>query len=327
VRASSLFLIVLLVELAVVCFWLLTSPDFDGKLLGLYSLYVLWILLPIFLIFSALSSFYQRHSKWVKQLLVLGVVLYTLWYLLVELVVQGYVLSQNFDLLRLLRHWAVLTLVLMLAMRGWVLLNRYKRIYQAELETRLNALQARIQPHFLFNSLNTVAELTATAPDKAEQAVESLSMLFRVSLENQKLFHSLKQEITLCKKFVELESFRTEGGINIEYDISIKSTRRWSVPKLLLQPLVENAIKYGNINPDDDPIKLIVSETKSKISIKLMNSISENQTASPGNGIAIQNIKDRLFAIYDHAYTFSQRELEGVHHVIMQIRKRKYEAV
>ena len=128
----------------------------------------------------------------------------------------------------------------------------------------------------------------------------------------------------LCKKFVELESYRSNEGIRVDYDVAVKSTRIWAVPKLLLQPLVENAIKYGKLNQGEGPIQLIVSESKSKISIKLVNAIDTNTEAQSGNGIAIQNIKDRLFAIYDDEYTFSQRELDGVHHVIMQIPKRKY---
>ena len=323
-RSSNLLIALLVSQLVVLVFWLLTDPGLRWINLGLYSFYVIWlVLLSLGLIQLAtrLTSTAAPITRFFTLAFVCTVAIF-----IVECA-AAYLLSEGReklpDVSRFVRYWLADMLILVMFHRSWFFLDRVKELDRAEAESRLLALQARIQPHFLFNGLNTIAELTSVQPDKAEEAIQSLAMLFRVSLENEDSQHSLEKEITLCKRFASLESWRVSGGLDLKYKIRVKHPEAWSVPKLILQPLLENAIKYGKPNETGVPIRLTISESSNKISIKVVNGISESRSESGGSGIAVNNIKDRLFALYEDRYTFNQRELENEHFVLVQIPKQK----
>ncbi|MCH2191384.1 MAG: histidine kinase [Gammaproteobacteria bacterium] len=325
-RLSNLLVLLLCVQILVFVFWLISDNRFSLASLGLYSIYSLWLVVISVIMSEFAFRLFDIQSNFVNSLI---------WILSCSVAVftvecfTAYVQSNSTSWLpssqRLFRFWLADMLVLLILARGWVFFQRVKQLDRAESDSRMLALQARIQPHFLFNSLNTIAELTASMPEQAEEAIHSLAMLFRVSLENQEVQHSLKKELTLCKRFISLESWRFSGGIPVEYDVSMKSTSRWQVPKLLLQPLVENAIKYGSPRETGVPIKIKLTETKNTISVKIVNAISEKERFAEGNGVALDNIRDRLDALYDDKYTFSSRDSDGIHYLLIQIPKEKVE--
>ncbi len=323
-RSSNLLIAMLVSQLVVLVFWLLTDASLRWINLGLYSFYVIWLVL-LSLGLMQLAARFTAESNSLSRFLTLALVC-TLAIFVVECA-AAYLLSDGRDKLpntsRFVRYWLADMLILLLFYRSWQFLDRVKELDRAEAESRLLALQARIQPHFLFNSLNTIAELTSIKPQKAEEAIQSLAMLFRVSLENQHSQHSLEKEVTLCKRFADLESWRVSGGLDVKYKIRVKHPEAWSVPKLILQPLLENAIKYGKPSETGVPIRLNISESANKISIKVVNGISDTRDDSGGSGIAVDNIRDRLFALYEDRYTFNQRELENEHFVLVQIPKQK----
>ena len=107
----------------------------------------------------------------------------------------------------------------------------------------LQALQARIRPHFLFNSMNTIASLTHDQPDLAEQAIENLSDLFRASLAAEASI-SLQQELELTRSYIDLESLRLGERLEVNWHLPEREPSL-NLPALTLQPLVENAIYHG----------------------------------------------------------------------------------
>lgn len=111
-------------------------------------------------------------------------------------------------------------------------------------EARLQALQARIRPHFLFNSINAVLSLIRSQPERAEGALEDMADLFRVLMAENRDLVPLKKEIALCKQYLSIESLRLEDRLTINWQIDNISMEAL-IPPLILQPLIENAVYHG----------------------------------------------------------------------------------
>jgi len=183
----------------------------------------------------------------------------------------------------------------------------------------MQALQAKIRPHFFFNTLNTIAELVATKPAQAEMAIESLAFLFRVSLESDSAFHSLDKEMKLCERYIELDQWRWEKPRDIALDVLIEVPGKWAVPKLILQPLLENALNYAAA--DHSYVSIDVRETPKHISFKIENSVKQRLDGS-GLGMALDNIRERLFVLYDDDHLFKVKDQNDRYIVIMNVPKK-----
>jgi len=203
------------------------------------------------------------------------------------------------------------------------LLSRLEKGAKVETQSRLQSLQSRIKPHFLFNSLNTVAELISVDPNAADQSIQSLSMLIRASLDDVNDQHTLDKELALCDGYVQLERLRLGSRLDFISDISVTHAGKLYVPKLILQPLIENAIIYGVYAEDNvGEVRLDVRETDRHLSLKVRNTIPANPSDRHGTGIAIDNIKERLQVMYDDDYAFNVRINDARYSVIMRIPKR-----
>lgn len=170
-------------------------------------------------------------------------------------------------------------------------------------EARLQALQARIRPHFLFNSLNAVLSLIRVDPRRAENALEDLADLFRVLMRDTRDLSTLQEEITLCKQYLAIEKIRLGDRLSIEWQLNNLSTLDLSdtkIPALLLQPLLENAVHYG-VEPvtNPAPIQVFVQKSLDKIEIKVINDYHPHAQLSSGNHMALENIRQRLKLLYD----------------------------
>ncbi len=169
---------------------------------------------------------------------------------------------------------------------------------RTELTARVQALQARIRPHFLFNSMNIIASLIMVDPDKAEQAVEDLSTLFRASLKAEGEV-ALSDEINLCERYLNIEKLRLGKRLDFEWRFdNLHSDLR--IPALTLQPLLENAIYHG-VEPSDEggKVTVLISWTGEELSIIITNPYHENKNSHhKGNNMAIANIRERLQAHY-----------------------------
>ncbi len=131
-----------------------------------------------------------------------------------------------------------------LALRYFYVSQQWRRSVELEARARIRALQARIRPHFLFNSMNTIAALTRSNPAQAEEAIEDLSDLFRVSLSDARAHITLEEEVEIARTYQRIEQLRLGERLQVLWDVD-DLPPRCLVPSLLLQPLLENAIGHG----------------------------------------------------------------------------------
>lgn len=194
----------------------------------------------------------------------------------------------------LARHLIIVALFASLFLRYLALQAQLRIREKTALQARLEALQARIQPHFLFNSMNIIASLIAVDPDKAEQAVEDLATLFRASLRDT-VDVSLAEEIALCRRYANIEELRLGDRLAIDWQVGagVESLR---IPHLSLQPLLENAIRHGvELSAVRCDITLKVVCDPEWVDIELTNPVAQGATRS-GNQMSLRNVTERLKA-------------------------------
>lgn len=167
------------------------------------------------------------------------------------------------------------------------------------LQSRIQALQSRIRPHFLFNSMNIIASLIAVDPDAAELAVEDLSRLFRASLRESGAQVSLEEELDLCRRYVRIEQLRMGARLQMRWEVDI-DPKTALIPLLTLQPLLENAIYHGiQPRPDGGEVVLRVGASGTELVYQLINPLPLGKVnSSAGNRMALDNIRQRLAALY-----------------------------
>ena len=166
-------------------------------------------------------------------------------------------------------------------------------------EARLQALQARIRPHFLFNSINAVLSLIRSQPKRAETALEDMADLFRVLMSENRDLVPLADELSLCHKYLDLEKLRLEDRLKVIWQIDDMPSDAM-IPPLILQPLLENAVYHG-IEPMPEGGEIIVKVyTKLKeLHIEISNPYAPQNDKHVGNKMAMKNIKERLKLHFD----------------------------
>jgi two-component system sensor histidine kinase AlgZ len=182
---------------------------------------------------------------------------------------------------------------------------------QTQMQARFQALQSRIRPHFLFNSMNIIASLIDSDPEMAEQVVEDLSALFRASLSDVEDLVPLSAEIALCERYIHIEQLRLGDRLQVQWQKNLHSINH-AVPSLCLQPLLENAIYHG-IQPllDGGTIVIQLSDVQlndqnTRLSVRISNPYTQDSALhKTGNGMALENLEQRLHAHYGAAAQFS----------------------
>ena len=178
--------------------------------------------------------------------------------------------------------------------------NLQERAYSPAIdEARLQALQARIRPHFLFNCINAVLSLIRSQPKRAETALEDMADLFRVLMADNRDLVPLAQEIALCRQYLALEKLRLEERLIIEWKVDDMPPDAL-IPPLLLQPLIENAVYHG-IEPlaTGGKITIQIYTKRNEVHLVLSNPYSITNTRHIGNQMALKNIKERLTLHFD----------------------------
>ena len=166
-------------------------------------------------------------------------------------------------------------------------------------EAKFQALQSRIRPHFLFNSLNAVLAVIREDPLRAERMLESVAELFRAVMGDVKRLVPLEQELDLCRRYVEIEQTRLGDRLRIQWNIGAVHPRA-RVPQLLLQPIIENAVRYGAERlAGSCDIEVRVRQQGFKLEIYVSNPIAREPVQREGNQIGLNNIRGRLALIYD----------------------------
>ena len=186
----------------------------------------------------------------------------------------------------------------------------------AESQARFDALQARIRPHFLFNSMNTIANLTRADPARAEAVVEDLAELFRASLSDTNSLSTLGEELELAEGYLRIEAQRLGDRLAAEWDLQDLPLAA-PVPRLLLQPLLENAVYHG-IEPAVNGGRITISGRyrRGVVSLSVRNTLPAGDAdPRPGNRMAQANVRDRLAALYGDAAGLVVGEVEGDYQV------------
>ncbi len=220
----------------------------------------------------------------------------------------------------LTRNLSITLILVGLALRYFYLHYESELRLKVQAQARLQALQARIRPHFLFNSMNTIASLTHDQPDLAEQAIENLSDLFRASLAAESSI-SLQQELELTRSYIDLEALRLGERLEVQWKMPATEPTL-KLPALTLQPLVENAIYHGiEPLPGGGAIELAIDDIDSAIIISVSNPIVGDQYSQrrKGNQMAVDNIKERLALAFGGAASMELSETESRYTVTLTI--------
>jgi two-component system, LytTR family, sensor histidine kinase AlgZ len=198
----------------------------------------------------------------------------------------------------------------------------------SQAEGRLQALQARIRPHFLFNSLNTVLGLMRSDPRRAEKTLENLADLFRVFMRDSRELVPLDEEILLCKEYLAIEKLRLSDRLDVMWAIDDMPGDAL-LPSLLLQPLVENAVHHG-IEPrmDTGTVLISISKPGDKVRVEISNPLPEpdpNNTAKkrPSNNMALSNVQERLALTFDVEASIQYGPEDGQFRVLVQFPYKK----
>ena len=294
-----------------------------------YMAFINWVVLSFFAVVERFEAFFAQLKQ--KAALLLGFVL------LQAIVIVTTVLINLFQYRMLHGHdWSLLSwkicftniplylsygvLLGAFCLRYLYLREQWLNQQYSELNARIQAMQARIHPHFLFNSLNNVVSLIAIDPDKAESLLISLSRLFRASFQELKLV-SLHEEIELCKQYLMIEQVRLGARLNVEWKVEMSpiQLKQVTIPLLTLQPLLENSIFHG-VEPmvDKATIAVLVEILQDQVSIVITNPYTHDTINSrQGHGIALENVKQRLKAYYGNSVKFQVYKGESLYTTIM----------
>jgi two-component system sensor histidine kinase AlgZ len=199
-----------------------------------------------------------------------------------------------------------------------VLVLRHKGRMPAETAARLAELQARIRPHFLFNSLNSAIALVREDPTRAEHLLEDLSELFRHVLVAKGDAATLAEEVQVARHYLDIEQVRFGERLRVEWSID-PSAGKARVPALFLQPLVENAVKHGvEPSPTGADVKITTQKRGSVVVIRVTNTVPSGQ-GRPGHGVALDNVRDRLRLLHDVQGQFQTALIDGRYQVRMEV--------
>jgi two-component system sensor histidine kinase AlgZ len=186
-------------------------------------------------------------------------------------------------------------------------------------EARLQALQARIRPHFLFNSITAVLSLIRRDPKRAEEVLEDMAELFRVLMADNRELTPLAREVELCRRYLDLEQLRLGDRLKVEWQIA-QMPAQALVPPFVLQPLVENAVYHG-IEPRVEPgvISIRLYRSGEQVHAVLRNPYAGADDHHAGNRMALANIRERLQLHFDAEARLTTKVSDGMFemHIVM----------
>jgi two-component system sensor histidine kinase AlgZ len=211
------------------------------------------------------------------------------------------------------RYWALTALTTAALLFYFDL--RGRALSPALSEARLQALQARIRPHFLFNSLNAVLSLVRQDAQRAEAVLEDLCELFRVLMADNRELAPLAREVELCRRYLDIEQLRLGERLRVEWRLE-RMPRDALVPPLVLQPLVENAVYHG-IEPRLAPgvVSIEIYATRDQVHAVLRNPYQPENEHHAGNRMALANIRERLALHFDAEASLESRVSGGSYEV------------
>ena len=265
--------------------------------MGIVSMVIQWIILASAMVLCSLRHVFRQMPPTLSGSLAYAIVLVIA---AIVLAIGHWLLSVEPPFWSFLTHLIIAAVLSGIMLRYLYLQQQLHNQKQAELQSRIHALQARIKPHFLFNSMNTIASLIAVNQDAAEKAVEDLSELFRASLQCANLV-PLADELSLCHRYVAIEKLRLGDRLRVEWQCN-QLPEAAKVPGLSVQPLIENAICHGIQKLQAGGlVEVIINTSGEYLLIQIRNPFPIDSACTKGkegHEMAMRNINHRLQAHY-----------------------------
>lgn len=321
-NVQAVFLLVLVGELLAVVLSVsrVGLRNFSWQDFATVSLFVQWTIL---LCAAGLCMLRPRLSHWPRNyaaalsyawvLAVTACVSVTAQWSLSAILAGG---QWHFDLWSLFDNLLISAVFAGIALRYFYLAQDLRQRQRAELEARIQALQSRIRPHFLFNSMNSIASLIGSDAKAAEVAVEDLATLFRATLSQVSTQVPLNEELDLCRRYLRIEQLRLGARLQLEWQVDALPGAL-PIPGLSLQPLLENAIYHGiQVLPQGGCIRVHGDYRDGEIIITVSNPLPAADAIrvgreQKGNQMALDNIARRLQALYGEGAGVSSEQRDG----------------
>lgn len=217
-----------------------------------------------------------------------------------------------------LRNLAIGAVLSGMVLRYFYVRHQWAQQVEAEAQARIQALQARIHPHFLFNSLNTIAALTVSNPALAEEVVQDLAELFRVTMRDMRERVTLQQELDFTRSYLRIEAQRLGGRLLVDWTLKNLPLQA-HVPALILQPLVENAVYHG-IEPSagGGRVHILGTYNRGVLRLEVRNPLPAQpvrRRSGGGNRMALDNIRERLQLAFGPEARLEMDQREGLYRV------------
>jgi len=285
------------------------------------SMFILWLALPGTGILCMIRPWAERQGNkrafvvCFAVLLVMSAVLAEVTWQLTRIFGQAVIIDDTHGGF-LIRTFATSSIVIALAMRYLYISSEWRHSIVLEAQSRISALQALIRPHFLFNSMNTIASLTRSNPRQAEEAVEDLADLMRANLNSTGERTTLKQELETAAIYQRIEKLRLGDRLRVKWDVADLPMRAL-IPGLTIQPLLENAIYHGiELLPEGGEVTVSGKRIDDALDIRISNPIAADQSRKTGgNKMAMSNIRQRFELAYGHQAMVDVQESDNEYSV------------
>jgi len=307
----------------VLCVARFTSLQNFWSDLSILSLYVQWIALTV-------SSLLCLAKRWLVQHTVLQVSLLTIIVLLsvtAAIASVAYyrvlVMESNTGFAAFLLQSLTISFLLgLMSLHYFYLQFLLSNQQQAESDAKFQALQAKIRPHFLFNSMNTIASLTRSDPEMAENIVVDLAELFRASISDSGKPSTIGKELELARGYMNIEQTRLGDRLQVilKVDEALKDVE---MPAMMIQPLLENAVYHGVEHSENGGnVTLLIAQQEDQVLVQISNSVPAGRhknlfSRASGNQQAQENIRQRLQSFYGEKARFMTEQTETEYRVKM----------
>ena len=257
-------------------------PVIAARSAAVGSAIVLGIIVALVAVISAIAAWIMS-SSWLNPEGLFGVAPGEAWLFMTRNMLIGFVIGG-------------------LALRYFYVTQQWRLNVESQARARVNALQARIRPHFLYNSMNTIASLTRSDPGLAEEAVQDLADLFRANLSEKRSLISLKEELEAARIYQRIEQLRMGERLRVRWDVQDLPMRAL-IPALTVQPLLENAIGHGVEHLEGGGEVIVEGNSHNgTVTLRVRNPLPpDSATTRSGHGIALDNIRERLSLLYGTA--------------------------
>ena len=216
--------------------------------------------------------------------------------------------------------WRTLVLALLVSASLLAYFRLHTKAFSPALaEARLQALQARIRPHFLFNSLNAVLALIRRDPKRAERTLEDLADLYRTLMADARQFVRLADEVALLERYADIEQLRLSDRLRVTWEVEAAPMDAL-LPPMVLQPLLENAIYHG-VEPGTGvgDVLVRIERRGDRVHAAIENPHLETGGQRAGNRMALDNIRERLTLFFDAEARLETRVANGRYRVDIEI--------